>query len=137
MATIERSNITANIPAATDPADIVAAFTDYHTSIADDIDEKASKTNPTFVTAVTAPNVIATTSVTGPTITSTTTHTNVHTITLIGQATSAVRAARYYPAAAASYDANTATVTQTRVIVSQNTPATANLVAGDIWISWS
>ena len=137
MATIEKSGIIATIPATTDPADIVTAFTNYHESIADDIALKSPTANPTFTTAATAPNLIATTSITGPTVTSTTAHTNVHTVTLVGQATSAVRAARYYPAAAASYDANTATVNQTRVIVSQNTPATANLVAGDIWISWS
>ena len=89
------------------------------------------------MTNVTTANLLATTGVTAPIITSNTAHANVHTITLVGQASSAVKGARYYPAAAASYDSNSATVNQTRIIVSQNTPNTATLQAGDVWISWT
>jgi len=82
--------------------------------------------NLTFTGNVTAPNIV-----------STTTYENVHTVTLVGQASSAVKGARYFPSAAASYNPNSATVNQTRIIVSQNTPATANLQTGDVWISWT
>ena len=134
---ITQSTIVATIPSANDAADIVTAFTAYHTDIGAAINVKSNIASPTFTGNVTAPNLLATTGVTAPTITSNTAHANVHTITLVGQASSAVKAARYYPAAAASYDPNSATVNQTRVIVSQNTPATANLQAGDVWISWA
>lgn len=129
---ITASTIVATIPATTDAADIVAAFTAYHTDIGAAINSKANITNPTFTGNVTAANVIATAS-----IISSTTHENVHTITLVGQASSAVKGARYFPSAAASYNPNSATVNQTRIIVSQNTPATANLQTGDVWISWT
>jgi hypothetical protein len=134
---ITQSTIVATIPSANDAADIVTAFTAYHTDIGAAINVKSNIASPTFTGNVTAPNLLATTGVTAPTLTSNTTHANVHTITLVGQASSAVKGARYYPAAAASYDPNSATVNQTRVIVSQNTPATANLQAGDVWISWT
>jgi hypothetical protein len=130
-------NVTATIPAAADAANIIAAFEDYHDDVGNAISIKANTASPTFTGNVTAPNLIATTNVTATFVNTTTTHANVHTITLLGQASSAVKAARYYPAAAASYNPNTATVAQTRVIVSQNTPATANLQAGDVWISWT
>ena len=129
--------ITVTIPTATDPADINKAFKDYHANVGNAISVKANTADPTFTGNVTAPNILATTGVTAPTITSNTTHANVHTITLVGQASSAVKGARYFPAAAASYNPNSATVNQTRIIVSQNTPATANLQAGDVWISWT
>jgi hypothetical protein len=134
---ITQSTIVATIPSANDAADIVTAFTAYHTDIGAAINVKSNIASPTFTGNVTAPNLLATTGVTAPTLTSNTAHANVHTITLVGQASSAVKAARYYPAAAASYNPNSATVNQTRVIVSQNTPATANLQAGDVWISWT
>jgi hypothetical protein len=134
---ITASTIVATIPSATDAADIVTAFTSYHTDIGLAISLKSNIANPTFTGNVTAPNLIATTNVTATFVNTTTTYANVHTITLLGQASSAVKAARYYPAAAASYNPNSATVNQTRVIVSQNTPATANLQAGDVWISWT
>ena len=134
---ITQSTIVATIPSANDAADIVTAFTAYHTDIGAAINLKSNIASPTFTGNVSAPNLLATTGVTAPTLTSNTAHANVHTITLVGQASSAVKAARYYPAAAASYDPNSATVNQTRVIVSQNTPATANLQAGDVWISWT
>ena len=134
---ITASTIVATIPAANDAADIVTAFTAYHTDIGAAINLKSNIASPTFTGNVTTANLLATTGVTAPTITSNTAHANVHTITLVGQASSAVKGARYYPAAAASYDPNSATVNQTRVIVSQNTPATANLQAGDVWISWT
>jgi hypothetical protein len=129
--------IVVTIPTSTDAADINKAFKDYHANVGNAISIKANTDSPTFTGNVTAPNLLATTGVTAPTITSNTAHANVHTITLVGQASSAVKAARYYPAAAASYNPNSATVNQTRVIVSQNTPATANLQAGDVWISWT
>ena len=129
--------IVVTIPTSTDAADINKAFKDYHANVGNAISIKANTASPTFTGNVTAPNLLATTGVTAPTITSNTAHANVHTITLVGQASSAVKAARYYPAAAASYNPNSATVNQTRVIVSQNTPATANLQAGDVWISWT
>ena len=125
------------IPVTGDAADINKAFKDYHANVGNAISIKANLAGATFTGNVTAPNLIATTNVTATFVNTTTTHANVHTITLLGQASSAVKAARYYPAAAASYDPNSATVNQTRVIVSQNTPATANLQAGDIWISWT
>jgi hypothetical protein len=134
---ITASTITATIPATTDAADIVTAFTSYHTDIGAAISAKANIATPTFTGNVTATNLIATTNVSATFINATTTHANVHTITLIGQASSAVKGARYFPSAAASYNPNSATVNQTRVIVSQNTPATANLQAGDVWISWT
>jgi hypothetical protein len=134
---ITQSTIVATIPSANDAADIVTAFTAYHTDIGAAIDLKSNKASPTFTGNVTAPNLIATTNVTATFVNATTTHANVHTITLLGQASSAVKAARYYPAAAASYDTNSATVNQTRIIVSQNTPNTATLQAGDVWISWT
>lgn len=130
-------NVTTTIPAAGDPADIVTAFQSYHNNVGNAIVTKANINGQVFTGDITAPNLLATTGVTAPTITSNTAHANVHTITLIGQASSAVKSARYFPAAAASYDPNTATVNQTRIIVSQNTPATANLQAGDVWISWT
>lgn len=123
---ITASTIVATIPATTDAADIVTAFTAYHTDIGAAINSKANVANPTFTGNVTAPNII-----------SSTTYENVHTITLFGQASSAVKGARYFPSAAASYNPNSATVNQTRIIVSQNTPATANLQTGDVWISWT
>jgi microcystin-dependent protein len=43
-----QSNIVATIPSLGDPANVVTAFEDYHTSIAGDIDAKANKANPTF-----------------------------------------------------------------------------------------
>ena len=134
---ITQSTIVATIPAANDAADIVTAFTAYHTDIGAAINLKSNIASPIFSGNVTAPNLLATTGVTAPTITSNTAHANVHTITLVGQASSAVKGARYYPAAAASYDSNSATVNQTRIIVSQNTPNTATLQAGDVWISWT
>jgi hypothetical protein len=134
---ITASTILATIPSATDAADIVTAFTAYHTDIGLAISLKSNIASPTFTGSVTAPTLLVTTGVTAPIITSNTAHADVHTITLVGQASSAVKSARYYPAAAASYNPNTATVNQTRVIVSQNTPATANLQAGDVWISWT
>jgi len=129
--------ITVTIPTATDAADINKAFKDYHANVGNAISIKANIASPTFTGNVTAPNLLATTGVIAPIITSNTAYADVHTITLVGQAYSAVKAARYYPAAAASYNPNSATVNQTRVIVSQNTPATANLQAGDVWISWA
>jgi hypothetical protein len=134
---ITQSTIVATIPAANDAADIVTAFTAYHTDIGAAINLKSNIASPIFSGNVTAPNLLATTGVTAPTITSNTAHANVHTITLVGQASSAVKAARYYPAANVSYDPNSATVNQTRIIVSQNTPNTASLQAGDVWISWT
>lgn len=137
------NTITATIPASGDAADIVTAFQSYHDDIANALVSKANVASPSFTTQITSPNVIATNNVTatanisGAYLISSTAYANVHTTTLLGQAHSAVRGARYYPSAAASYDPNNATVTQTRIIVSQNTPATANLVAGDIWISWT
>jgi hypothetical protein len=134
---ITQSTIVATIPAANDAADIVTAFTAYHTDIGAAINLKSNIASPTFTGNVTTANLLATTGVTAPIITSNTAHANVHTITLVGQASSAVKGARYYPAAAASYDSNSATVNQTRIIVSQNTPNTATLQAGDVWISWT
>jgi len=130
-------NVTATIPAAADAANIIAAFEDYHDDVGNAIVTKANISGQVFSGNVTAPNLLATTGVIAPTITSNTAYENVHTITLVGQASSAVKAARYYPAAAASYNPNSATVNQTRIIVSQNTPATANLQTGDVWISWT
>jgi hypothetical protein len=129
--------IVVTIPTATDPADINKAFKDYHANVGNAISIKANTADPIFTGNVTAPNLLATTGVTAPIITSNTVHANVHTITIVGQASSAVKAARYFPAAAVSYNPNTTTVNQTRIIVSQNTPATANLQAGDVWISWA
>ncbi len=129
---ITASTIVATIPEVGDPADIVTAFTAYHTDIGAAINSKANIAGATFTANITAPNVIANTS-----IVSLSTHTNVHTITLVGQASSAVKGARYFPSATASYNPNSATVNQTRIIVSQNTPATANLQDGDVWISWT
>ena len=131
------SGISATVPTASDAADINKAFKDYHTNVGAVISIKANTANPTFTGNVTAPNLLATTGVIAPTITSNTAHANVHTITLVGQASSAVKAARYYPSAAAGYDSNSATVNQTRVIVSQNSPNTATLQTGDVWISWA
>jgi hypothetical protein len=130
-------NVTATIPAAADAANIIAAFEDYHDDIGNAIVTKANINGQVFTGNVTAPNLIATTNVTATFVNTTTTHANVHTITLLGQSSSAVKAARYYPAAAVSYNPNSATVNQARIIVSQNTPATANLQAGDVWISWT
>mgnify|MGYP000564971902 CR=1 FL=1 len=129
--------ITVTVPTASDAADINKAFKDYHANVGNAISIKANTASPTFTGNVTAPNLLATTGVIAPTITSNTAHANVHTITLVGQASSAVKAARYYPAAAAGYDSNSATVNQTRVIVSQNSPNTATLQTGDVWISWT
>lgn len=129
--------IVVTIPTSTDAADINKAFKDYHANVGNAISIKANIASPTFTGNVTAPNLIATTNVTATFVNTTTTHANVHTITLLGQASSAVKAARYYPDAAVSYNPNSATVNQTRIIVSQNTPATANLQAGDVWISWA
>jgi hypothetical protein len=134
---ITSSTITATIPATTDAADIVTAFTSYHTDISAAINSKSNIASPTFTGNVTGTNLIATTNVTATFVSATTTHADVHTITLIGQASSAVKGSRYYPAAAVGYNPNTATVNQTRIIVSQNTPATANLQIGDVWISWT
>ena len=129
--------ITVTVPTADDAADINKAFKDYHANVGNAISVKANTANPTFTGSVTAPNLLATTGVFAPIITANTAHTNVHTVTLFGQASSAVKAARYFPSAGAGYNPNTATVNQTRIIVSQNTPATANLQAGDVWISWA
>lgn len=128
--------ITVTIPTASDAADINKAFKDYHANVGNAISVKANTANPTFTGTLTAPAISATV-ISSVNVTATATHTNVHTITLIGQASSAVKGARYYPDAAATYNPNTATVNQTRIIVSQNTPATANLQAGDVWISWA
>lgn len=141
---ITQSTIVATIPAANDAADIVTAFTAYHTDIGAAINLKSNIASPTFTGNVTAPNLIANTKVTASTVTTTAyldantiANANAQTVTVEGLAYSSVRGARYYPAAGASYDPNSATVNQTRVIVSQNTPATANLQAGDVWISWT
>jgi hypothetical protein len=129
--------VVVTIPTSNDPADINKAFKDYHANVGTAITLKANIAGPTFTGNVTAPNLLATTGVTAPTITSNTTHANVHTITLVGQASSAVKSARFFPGAAVGYNPNTATVNQTRIIVSENAPATANLQAGDVWISWA
>ncbi len=55
MATYTSSNITATIPALSDSANIVYAFEQYHSSVADDIDDKAPKASPTFSGTVTLP----------------------------------------------------------------------------------
>lgn len=129
--------IIVTIPTATDPADINKAFKDYHANVGNAISIKANIAEPVFTGNVIAPILSSTTITASVNVTTTATHANVHTITLVGQASSAVKGARYFPAAAASYNPNSATVNQTRIIVSQNTPATANLQAGDVWISWT
>lgn len=149
MATYTASGITATIPALGDAANIVAAFQDYHTSVADDIDSKSPKASPTFTGTVTIANLSATAlisstanvnttaNVNAQYVNTTVTHANVHTVTLVGQASSAVKGARYYSEGSA-YDPNTAsTIKQTRIIVSQQAPLTANLQVGDVWISWT
>jgi len=57
------------------------------------------------------------------------------TVNLFGQASAAVKAGRYYTGST-GYDPNTTTSTATRIIISQNEPATANLAVGDIWIDF-
>jgi len=56
--TYTSSNIAATVPLIGDPADIVVAFEGYHQSIADDIDSKAPKADPTFSGTVTLPGEI-------------------------------------------------------------------------------
>jgi len=130
--------VTVTIPVTGDAADINKAFKDYHANVGNAISIKANLAGATFTGNVTAPNLLATTGVTAPTITSNTAHANVHTITLVGQSSSAVKGARYFPNSNATpYDTNTANVNQTRVIVSQYSPNTNTLVAGDVWISWT
>lgn len=52
------SNVTANVPELSDTANIVYAFQDYHATVADDIDAKANKANPTFSGKVTLPGEV-------------------------------------------------------------------------------
>lgn len=52
------SNVTANVPALADSANIVYAFQDYHVTVADDIDAKANKASPTFSGTVTLPGEV-------------------------------------------------------------------------------
>ena len=67
------SGITVTIPALGDSANITAAFTDYHTSLAPSISAKANLTGAVFTGSVTA-NIVPTTSATGKvTITNTST----------------------------------------------------------------
>jgi hypothetical protein len=136
--------VTVTVPTSDDPADINKAFKDYHANVGTAITLKANLAGATFTGNVTAPNLIANTKVTTTTVTTnaylnsnTIANANAQTVTVDGLAYSAVRGARYFPGAGVSYNPNTATVNQTRVIVSQNTPATANLQAGDVWISWT
>jgi microcystin-dependent protein len=73
--TFTRSNITSTIPALGDSANVVAAFEEYHTSIAPDIDSKANKAGPTFTGTATfattsSGNVTVTTLATLPSNTS-------------------------------------------------------------------
>jgi microcystin-dependent protein len=70
-----QSNIVATIPSLGDSANVVAAFEQYHTSIAGDIDSKANKANPTFTgtanfATISSGNVTATTLATLPANTS-------------------------------------------------------------------
>lgn len=51
---ITSSNVTATIPASSDDADIVQAFTDYHTDVSAAIDLKSNIAAPTFTGTVTA-----------------------------------------------------------------------------------
>jgi microcystin-dependent protein len=70
-----RNNIISTVPALGDSANVVAAFEDYHTSIAPDIDSKANKAGPTFTGTATfattsSGNVTVTTLATLPSNTS-------------------------------------------------------------------
>jgi microcystin-dependent protein len=73
--TFTRNNIVSTIPALGDSANVVAAFEQYHESIAPDIDSKADKAGPTFTGTATfatasSGNVTVTTLATLPTNTS-------------------------------------------------------------------
>jgi hypothetical protein len=130
--------VAALVPLLSEAADINKAFKDYHANVGNAISIKANTANPTFTGSVSAPNLNATITVTAPTITATNTHINVHTVTIIGQASSAVKGARYYPNSNVTpYNTNTADVNQTRILVSQYSPNVNTLVAGDVWISWA
>lgn len=70
-----RNNITVTIPELGDPANVVEAFEDYHTTIAPYIDDRATKASPTFTGTATfanttAANITANTSATLPANTS-------------------------------------------------------------------
>ncbi len=128
MATYLSSNITATVPALTDDANVVAAFQDYHASIADDIDSRASKTSPSITGTITASGIIT---ANAGTITAST-------VTLVGQANAAIAAGRYIAGTGtANVLANTSSAV--RVFISQANPngCTAALTTGDLWISWT
>jgi hypothetical protein len=137
--------VTVTIPVTGDAADINKAFKDYHANVGAAITLKANIAGATFTGNVTAPNLTANTKVTTTTVTTTAyldantiANANAHTVTVDGLAYSAVRGARYFPDSNATpYDTNTANVKQVRVIVSQYSPNTNTLVAGDVWISWA
>jgi hypothetical protein len=123
---ITSSNVTATIPALGDSANVVAAFTDYHTDIASAIDAKSNTSGQAFTGAISS---------TG-TITSSATSANTA-INLVGQASSAIKGAIWYGTTTSGFNVNTTSIGQTRkIIVSTNEPATANLQIGDIWIDY-
>jgi hypothetical protein len=120
------SGITGTIPDLGENANIVAAFSNYHVSIADDIASKANTAGQAFTGAISS---------TG-TITSSATSANTA-INLVGQASSAIKGAIWYGTTTAGFNVNTTAIGETRkIIVSTNEPATANLTAGDIWVDY-
>jgi hypothetical protein len=128
MATTTASGITATIPELTDNADIQAAFTAYHASVADDISSKANTATPTFTG-----NIVATGTVSANSGVITT-----NIVNLIGQANAAIAAGRYI-SGTGSANVLSNTSSAVRVWISQANPnaCTTALTTGDIWISWT
>lgn len=123
---ITSSNVTVQIPELGDNANIVAAFTNYHTNVAAAIDARANISGQSFTGGISS---------TG-TITSSASSANTA-INLVGQASSAIKGAIWYGTTTAGFNVNTTSIGETRkIIVSTNEPATANLTAGDIWVDY-
>lgn len=116
--------ITVSIPTLTSDADIVAAFQNYHANVSSNIISKLNITNPVVTGTLTiGAGTLATD----------------NTVTVRGQAQSAIYGARYNSATSGTFNANTGPTTPVRIFVSKASPnaVTANLTTGDIWISWS
>ena len=126
MATTTASGIAATIPDLTYTADIQTALTNYHSSIADDIDSRANTSGQAFTGAISS---------TG-TITSSATSANTA-INLIGQASSAIKGAIWYGTTTTGFNVNTTSIGQTRkIIISTNEPNNTFLQIGDVWIDY-
>lgn len=123
---IESSGISATIPSLDEPADIVAAFTDYHTDIAGAVATKANISGQAFTGSISSTGTITSLASSANTATN-----------IIGQASSAIKAGLWYGTTTAGFDVTTTSIGETRkIIISTNEPDTTKLQIGDIWIDY-